>query len=192
MRNRAPLPDSSTSDDRPPGAEPAHETRLEAFYLDGRHSLIASIRRIASSWDRLDVVHDVFKRLLEGGKLGHVEEPRRFLGRSVRNEALLRLRRRKRHDARSHLLASDDQAPCEQSPEHACELAQQQALLRRSIAALPDDQRMALTLVIFAEMSVAEVAARMRLEDHQVRRLVTRARLRLDKDFLAAWGDAHE
>jgi RNA polymerase sigma-70 factor (ECF subfamily) len=106
--------------------------------------------------DAEDCMHDVFVRVWQRRDAYRPERGslRSFLIACVRNDALARLRAAARHRAIEEREA-ELQRPLELEIADHVEAAR----VRRSLSALPDDQRRALELAYFAGLTHREIAA---------------------------------
>ena len=102
-----------------------------------------------------DVLQSVFARLLEKGVPPGIDSERAYLTRAVRNETLNLLRgarrREERHDSWLGLPAGD--------PRDQAELAERRGRIESAVAALPVDQREAVFLKIWGNLSFPEIAS---------------------------------
>jgi RNA polymerase sigma-70 factor, ECF subfamily len=195
MRKRAPEPEATVRRDQQSSARSENDKTIAQLYREERNALIKSVWRVLPCLQASrDAVQEVFTRLLERcAALGNGAKSKQYLRAAVRNEALDGIRKRKCRGEHAHLLENYyDIAPNVCSPEHTFERDEQSAILKRSIEALPEEQRTALRLIKFEEMSYEDAARRMRREIHQVRRLVAKAMRRLEDDINPARGDVDE
>lgn len=101
-----------------------------------------------------DVLQSVFARLLEKGVPSSVESERAWLCRAVRNEALNALRgERRREDRHDSFLGLPPHDPREEA-----ELAELRRRIESAVAGLPEDQREAVVLKIWGNLSFPEIA----------------------------------
>lgn len=102
-----------------------------------------------------DVLQAVFARLLEKGIPPDIESERAYLSRAVRNESLnaVRYRRRQeeRHDSYLRLPAGD--------PRDQAELIELRGRIEGAISDLPDEQREAVVLKVWGNLSFPEIAS---------------------------------
>lgn len=128
----------------------------------------------ASQEDAQDLTALTFTKALEG--LGHYEERERFTAWlfAIARHTLRDYQRRRRPAASvsSSVREMSDPVP---SPEAQALLSEQSRALRKLIAQLPADQREAVVLRFFGQLSVSEVAAAMGRSEGAVRMLVYRA-----------------
>jgi RNA polymerase sigma-70 factor, ECF subfamily len=105
-----------------------------------------------------------------------------WLTRIVANEALERLRRRKRGaevialEAPDEFVAETVAAPQEESPEQSALRAQTRRIVERRIDGLPDAFRAVFVLRVVEEMTVEETAAALGIPEATVRTRLFRAR----------------
>jgi RNA polymerase sigma-70 factor (ECF subfamily) len=132
---------------------PASVERLWRRYAGGLLSYAVTL--VGDRAAAEDVLQSVFARLLEQGVPSVVESERSYLCRSVRNEALNVLRgdrrRRDRHDSFLRLPPED--------PRDQAELAEIRRRIEDAVAALPADQREAVVLKTWGDLSFPEIAA---------------------------------
>jgi RNA polymerase sigma-70 factor (ECF subfamily) len=100
-----------------------------------------------------DVMQRVFVRLVSGGRLPR--EPRTWLFRCVRNEAINYRRSEHRRSRREKALASDALGWFSQRPEDQMDVSDVQA----AVEALPPDQREVVMLRLWSGLTLAETAA---------------------------------
>jgi len=102
-----------------------------------------------------DVLQSVFARLLEKGLPSTVESERAYLCRAIRNEALNALRgERRREDRHDSFLRLPPQDPREEA-----ELVELRRRIESAVGALPEDQREAVVLKIWENLSFPEIAS---------------------------------
>jgi RNA polymerase sigma-70 factor (ECF subfamily) len=140
-------------------------------------------RMIGDATEAEDVAQDVFARAYQSiRKPGFHQTTAKFstwLFQVARNAALDCLRRRKRHPAES-LAAMDGNGNTMAGPERT---AHEEAVAREtgdqiaaSVALLPEDQRAALILSEYEELSYAEIAAVLKCSQKSVEGRLYRAR----------------
>jgi RNA polymerase sigma factor (sigma-70 family) len=100
-----------------------------------------------------DVLQNVFVRLIASGESPEFQSESAYLFRAVRNEALNQLRSR-RAGARSMPLLFDEP----RDPREAAELAETGRQVERALLALADEEREAVVLKIWADLSFPEAA----------------------------------
>jgi RNA polymerase sigma factor (sigma-70 family) len=193
MRKRPPQHASNLPEDPPSCRAADHAKDIEETYREESRSLLLSLRRLLPSpHDCWDTLHEVFVKVLHRRNLGHAEAGKPYILTAVRNQAYDRLRQRKLRGNIELLLLEDQQSSRQPSPEEACEGAELADLIARAMAALPEEERRALTLVNLDGLSFAEAAVRMARREHKVRRLVAKALLQLQAAIEAGSGDADE
>lgn len=103
-----------------------------------------------------------------------------------------RLRQKRRHPILSLFRAEendppsprqDPPAPAEDLPEHGLEKAQRVAVVRAALARLPENQRTAVVLARFEEMSYEDIAQTLGVSVSSVKSLLFRARQNLKNDL---------
>ncbi len=126
-----------------------------------------------------DVVQDAFVRyasLSRAQRLGHVEHPRFFLWRIVRNLIIDMGRQRRRRG--EHLSLSDMKEEPEDSlasPERLLEARQQLQLLRDALKALPPNCRKALLMNRLDGLTHAEIAGKLGVSASMVSKYIMQA-----------------
>lgn len=179
MQTRGSKPAGKEPEEQRSDAEPGPVEKIDEIFRD--RSLLAPFRRLVSSLDdRMDMLQAVVTRWLERGDPKQVNAPKQYFRTALWNEALDRLKKRKFEP----LSEVDEQTSNEPSPEQVFEREQKKDILKKLIAALPKHQRTAMTLWIEG-MEVREIAVRMGRKEHQVRRLMTRATIRMKAKFEA-------
>jgi RNA polymerase sigma factor (sigma-70 family) len=125
-------------------------TKIEALYLlHGSALLLFATAIIGERARAQDVVHQVFLKLMEDGNLQRAADTKAYLFVCIRNAALNEIKVQRR----SITLESEAvwfDPPCR---DYAAELN-----LRRSLLALPDDQRQVLVLHIWGELTFSQIA----------------------------------
>jgi RNA polymerase sigma-70 factor (ECF subfamily) len=124
--------------------------QIEALYREHGAGLLLFATAIAGGRSHAqDAVHQVFLRLLERIDMGRVLNPKAYLYASVRNAAL--------NNAKAHRreITLEDECAWFQTPnrDYVGELN-----VRRSLLALPSDQREVVVLHLWCELTFAEVA----------------------------------
>lgn len=195
MQKRASEPEATVPRDQQSSAQSENADTIAQLYREEHNALIKSVWHMLPCLEaRRDALQQVFTRLLERCvALGNGGTSKQYLRAAVRNEALDVIRKRKCRHEHAHLLVDNyDIAPSEYSPEHTFDLDEESEILKRSMAALPEEQRTALELIKFEELSYEQAASRMGREIHQVRRLVAKAMRRLHDDINPVRGDVDE
>lgn len=193
MSKRTPKHAANPPEDRPSCGAAEHAKNVEKIYREERGSLVLSLRRVLPSRDEcLDAIQDVFVRILARRDLEDVRSRESYVQGAVKNKAYDQRRRRKCWGDIEQLLPNDQQSSRQPSPEEACEGAELADRLTLAMAALPEDQRLALTLAKSDGLSVAEAAVRMGCREHKVRRLIAEALLRLQAAIAEGSGEADE
>jgi RNA polymerase sigma-70 factor (ECF subfamily) len=124
----------------------------EWFAAHGK-ALLLYARQWVDGGEAEDVVQQVFMRLLAGGAVPG--QPRTWLFRCVRNEAIGVWRSNQRRRKREREVASEKVDWFVASPEDRLDAAMVQAALR----ALPLEQREVVTLRLWSGLTLAEAAA---------------------------------
>jgi len=133
-------------------SEPALNDAVAAMYAAHSRALLLYARQWADDAAAEDVVQRVFLRLLADGRLP--AEPRTWLFRCVRNEAISAARSQKRRDRREQSAATGPGSWFVARPEDRIDAqAAQQVLL-----ALPQPQREVVTLRIWSGLTFGEIA----------------------------------
>jgi RNA polymerase sigma factor (sigma-70 family) len=133
---------------KPPGdAEVA-----KLFDAHGR-ALLLYARQWVGPAEAEDVLQRVFVRLLAGGRMP--ADPRPWLFRCVRNEAIALWRSRRRRSRREQAAASGPSNWFAPRPEDPLDAAAAQAALE----GLPADQREVVTLRLWSGLTLTEIAA---------------------------------
>ncbi|HSU56909.1 MAG TPA: sigma-70 family RNA polymerase sigma factor [Candidatus Dormibacteraeota bacterium] len=109
-------------------------------------------------------------------KIHELREPdrlRAWLGQIARNAARGQVRARKRHDPLDERLELPDESP---TPDQAAASEEEAALVRQSLAKLPENYRMALVLYYREGQSVRAVAETLGISEDAVRQRLARGR----------------
>ena len=138
-------------------------------------------RRLVRSEDEArGVAQQVFTRLWESGDWRGIEDPERFFVRAARNEALSRLRRRRR---RRTLALTDGMVAVlrhpGESPEKALMRSERRDVCFRIIGLLPPRCRLVCALVYLEGMTHREVADELGISIGAVEKQVARGRRRI-------------
>ncbi len=117
-----------------------------------------AFRVLGNEDDASDCVHDALLRMWQRARTYRAESGplRAYLLVSVRNEALTRKRNAARHVRIEESLARDGAATLASEIEASDPVARER--LRHAIAALPNDQRIALELAYFGHLTYVQVA----------------------------------
>lgn len=131
-------------------------TRVENLWSEySDRLLLFATSLVGDSAAAEDVLQGVFTRLLSGGSVPDGESESTYLFRAVRNEALNSLRSRRRFaKARQHLF---DLTPLD--PRSEAELAELRTRVEAVLETLPEEQREAVVLRVWGELSIPEGAA---------------------------------
>jgi RNA polymerase sigma-70 factor (ECF subfamily) len=133
---------------------------LERVYAAYKTPLFSVARRVlGNDDDAQDCVHDALVRIWQrsGSYAPERGSLRSYLLVSVRNEALTRKRNAARHFAIEERALRDEQSAYELEVNDPVERAR----LRRAVAALPPEQRDALELAYFGQLTHVQVAQRL-------------------------------
>ena len=125
-----------------------------------------------------DVVQDAFLKLWENPRLWQSERNTKFTTwfyRIVVNLCLDARKKKKPERLEDETLVPDERKPADEAMMHA----QEQKILEREIAALPERQRMALSLCFDEELSNQEAADAMGLKLKALQSLIMRAKTTL-------------
>jgi RNA polymerase sigma-70 factor (ECF subfamily) len=131
---------------------PAEEAIAQIYAAHAR-ALLLYARQWVGDAAAEDVVQRVFLRLLASGRMP--AEPRTWLFRCVRNEAISASRADRRRDRRERSMASDAASWFVPRPEDRIDANIAQDVLQ----ALPSIQREVVTLRIWSGLTLAEIAA---------------------------------
>jgi RNA polymerase sigma factor (sigma-70 family) len=158
-----------------PGPEGGRARELERIFREHNDALVRFIAaRLGSKHEAAEVAQEAYVKVLSLEECEAVSYLRAFLFKTAANLATDRLRARSRRG----WVADDsqgDQAIFELSPER--EIAGKQSLerLRRAIDELPTKCREAFLLYRIEDLSCAEIAVRMGLQERMVWRYIARA-----------------
>jgi len=140
----------------------------------GAHAL--AIQILGNADDAADAVQDAFATVL--GKPEAYDDRKGPLKpwflRVVRNRCLDQLRRQRPND-----LPVEELVDTGYNPEQALQIAQQDAALKRAMAAISVDQRQIITLRDYLDLTYAEIAEVLRIAQGTVMSRLHRARLAL-------------
>ncbi len=133
---------------------------LEGVYAAYGRPLYAVARNVlGNDDDAQDCVHDALVRIWQRSESYRPERGslRSYLLVSVRNEALTRKRNAARH------VNIEQRAARAEQPEYEIEVNDpiERARLRRALVALPAEQRLALELAYFGQLTYVQVAERL-------------------------------
>lgn len=161
---------------------PATESRKVAIRdLICRHNdaLINYVaRRVRSRVDAHDIVQEAYARVFGLGDPSVVSHLRGYLYETARNVASNWIRSR---IARETFIACIDEQPLKMrdednlTPERICVAVEELEAVKRAFQLLPPRTRMVLRLIKDDGLSYDEVAAKLEIKTHSVRRLVERA-----------------
>jgi len=140
----------------------AEAASLEALYT-AHAAALARVLRAAGLPDATDAVQEAFvQAVVHWRKVSTYDDPLAWIRRVAINRGLNRRRARLRRDALTERIATTSLAYSFESPDPDGELAD-------LIVALPQQQRLALSLYYFADLPVAEVADAMQLSEGTVK-----------------------
>jgi RNA polymerase sigma factor (sigma-70 family) len=124
-------------------------TEIETLYRQYGSALLLFAAAITGERGRAqDAVHQVFLKLIEDGNLRRAVDKKSYLFACVRNAVLNQVRLQERNTALDSESAWFDPP----DRDYAGELN-----LRRSLGALPDDQRVVIVLHTWGELTFAEI-----------------------------------
>ena len=130
--------------------------------------------------DAKDASQDIFLKLHQQlGRFDYVRDFTPWLLTVVMNQCRDRLRARRPTETLEFVPLAD----VSRNPEALVRFAQQWALLKDAIAALPERERLALEMRELEELSSADVAARLGITEETVRSQVSKAKAKLKKLF---------
>ena len=133
----------------------ASRLQIESLYEEHSAALLLFALAITREKSRAqDAVHQVFQRLLESENLQHVADAKAYLFACVRNAALNDTRVRQRE------AVLEEQSAWFEAParDYAEDLK-----LRRTLLALPEDQRQVIVLHIWGELTFSQIAGVMNI-----------------------------
>jgi RNA polymerase sigma-70 factor (ECF subfamily) len=144
-----------------PSCSDAAQRRVALLYKDQGPGLRRRLRRrLGSSEEASDLVHDAFARLLGAAALDAVRAPEALLNRIVRN--LLFDRSRRLSIRAEHVEIDDQSAPAVRADQaDAIEVAQVRQLYQDAVAALPARTREVFLLHRVEELRYKQIAARL-------------------------------
>ena len=153
----------------------AQET-CRLWFRAAMHRLLAYARlQVDADTDVEMLLSGVMTRVAEAVAEGRVpaqeEDLLRYSMRSIWHDALrMRERNKNRREAEIHYTAGHGATPTEQHP-HAtgADAATQASLLRRALRELPEEQAELITLHIWEELSIAEIARRCNIAESTIR-----------------------
>jgi len=152
--------------------------RNARFMFRVAHGLLRSVQ------DAEDAVQEALLKLYRGDAWLRMEDEKAFLARTVWHAGLDVIARRPKSWEPIEP-GEREPASTRDSPEQSAANADQSALLRMLIEALPDDLRQPLILCAIEEMTSREVAIAMGIPEGTVRTRAMRARAELKRRFEA-------
>jgi RNA polymerase sigma factor (sigma-70 family) len=173
------------------------DTRAFARLVEATSGLVTSIALaiLRDAEQSKDLAQEVF--VAAWRDLNRLRDPARFLPwlrQMTRNQANATLRGRVRR--RRWLLPMQEELQADrirdERPSAADELvaAQEQVILRETLAQLPEETRESLTLFYMEQQSIAQTAALLQLSEDATKQRLSRARRMLREDILERFGDA--
>lgn len=164
------------------GGDDAAFTQLMGHYKGPILNFI--YRVIGDSAEAEDVAQDTFVRAYRNlHRFAFRWAGDRFstwLFQLARNAAIDALRRRQRRPTQSLDVVTERNLPSDRSrqsdPSDQAETKERETLILAAIAALPEDQRTALTLAVYEDLSYAEISKVMRTTEKSVETRLYRAR----------------
>ena len=158
-----------------PRASAAHSRQIETLFRQHNDSLLRFlIARIGSSQEAKDVAQEAYVKLLALDSPGTVGYLRAYLYQTAANLAKDRIKQRTRRE-RIDTLMFFDQTAESPSPEPQWDARQRLELISRAIEDLPPLCRAAFILRKFDDLSVEEVAVRLKVNERSVKRYLARA-----------------
>lgn len=138
---------------------PQQGAAFEKVYRTEHRRLLRKLRRRVGPDEALDLVQEVFARLLGSGALERLENPAAYLSRITRNLLIDRSRRKQRGRPIFFPLDEDRMPPI--SPEQAqqIEAIDLQHLYRRTVRAMPPKTRRVFVMHRMRKRSYKEIAA---------------------------------
>jgi len=141
---------------------PFRDSRAEIELLYSRHGPALLLFALAIAGDRgraQDALHQVFLRLLEGADLHGIADVKSYLFASARNAILNDYRIQQRS------VAFDEESAWFEPPQrdYAAEMN-----LRRSLFALPKDQRQVVILHVWGELTFLQIAGILEINSNTV------------------------
>jgi len=128
----------------------SNSSQVEKLYREHGAALVLFASAIAGERSRAqDAVHQVFLKLIENGDLRQIMDKKAYLFACVRNAVLNDAKVRQRN------VALDSEAPwfIRANRDSDAELD-----LQRALCSLPDDQRQAIILHIWGELTFSQIA----------------------------------
>ncbi|MFH0988721.1 MAG: RNA polymerase sigma factor [bacterium] len=146
---------------------------FEALYENYKHPLFAYCERIlGNSADAEDVVHDTFLKVQQ--ELASLRDPalfKRWLFRIARNEALMKIRKRRMNGQ-----VDTDSVWDDTTPHHQLEAKETVAIVQQLLMNLKPDYREALVLREYENLSYAEIAEIVSATEGAVKMRIFKAR----------------
>jgi len=134
------------------------EINLQALYARHRQALFTlALARTGRRELAEDAVHDAFVRLCRGG-LSRTADPVAYAFAAVRNAAVDKVRRVRLVDAGTQELPVSIFDEHARDPEQRAAMAEQQKLIAGAVNDLGPDEREAMVLRIYADLSFAQIA----------------------------------
>lgn len=150
--------------------------KCRAWFRASMHRLLAYTRlQVDEETDVEMLLSGVIERVTQACVQGRVpaeeEDLLRYSMRSIWHDALrMRERNKNRREAEIHYTAGHGATPTEQHPHAAgADAATQASLLRRALRELPEEQAELITLHIWQELSIAEIARRCNTAESTIR-----------------------
>ncbi len=135
----------------------SHRDAIDRLYREHSAALVLFARLILGEQARAqDVVHQVFLRLLEDGRLHEAHDAKAYVFTCVRNAALNEIKVKQRS------VGLDEEAWFEPpEADHVAEMS-----LRRGLAGLPDDQLQVTVMHVWGELTFAQIADILRISSN--------------------------
>lgn len=138
---------------------PQQGAAFEKVFRTEHRRLLRKLRRRVGPDEALDLVQEVFARLLGSGPLEHIDNPEAYLSRITRNLLIDRVRRKQRGQPIFFPLDEDRIPPTPPEQTRRIEAIDLQRLYRRTVRAMPPKTRRVFVMHRVRRLTYKEIAA---------------------------------
>jgi RNA polymerase sigma-70 factor (ECF subfamily) len=155
-------------------ADPTRSETVSRLFREHNRTLLGFLySRLKCESEAREIAQEAYVRILQLDNPGATSFLRAYLFRVAENLALDRLRQRRNRRRLDELREWDDFLP--ENAERAAIAAQEIALLEKALGELPPKCREAFRLHRLEELSISEVACRMRISERMVHKHICRS-----------------